>query len=81
LTRNMHIKAMTTKAIQRFLALYSILKYQTPNSKMKTHLYKSLIRPFFLHGATAWGYASNNNMKKPQTIQNKILKIICGGDR
>jgi hypothetical protein len=79
LTWNTHIKAMTSKTMQRLLALYCIFKCR--NRNRKTHLYKSVIRPILLYGAPACGYAANSNMKKPQTIQNKILRTIYTGDR
>jgi hypothetical protein len=81
LTRKAHIKAMENKAVQRFVALYSIVKSPTLNRKIKTHLYKSVIRPIPLYGAPAWGCAAISNMKKLKVIQNKILRSICDGDR
>jgi hypothetical protein len=74
LTWKAHIKAIENKAMQRFVALYAVFKSPTLNRKLKTHLYKSLIRPNLLYGAPAWGYAATSNMKRLQVIQNKIIQ-------
>jgi hypothetical protein len=66
-----HVKAMET--MHRFVALYSIFKCRTFNTKLETHLYKSLFRLILLYGAPAWGCAAANNMKNLQVIQNKII--------
>jgi hypothetical protein len=81
LTWKAHIKVMENKAVQRFVSLYPIFKPRTLNRKIRTHLYKSLIRPILLYGAPAWGYAAKSSVVKLQVIQNKILRNIDDGDR
>jgi hypothetical protein len=56
LTWKAHIKAIASKAMQRFVAVYSIFKCLTLNKKLKTCLYKSLIPPFLLYGVAACGH-------------------------
>jgi hypothetical protein len=81
LTWKAHLNAMENKAMQPFASLYSSLKCRTLNKKLKTHLYKSFIRPILLHGTPVWGYAATSNMKKLQVIQGKIFRSIYDGDR
>jgi hypothetical protein len=50
------------------------------NRKIKTHLYKSLILPILLYGASARGYAAKSTTQKLQVIQNKILWSIYDED-
>jgi hypothetical protein len=76
LTWKAHLKASKNKAMQHFVALYSIFKSRILNRKMKTHLYKSLICHILLYGASAWGYAGKSTMQKLQVVQNKILRSI-----
>jgi hypothetical protein len=64
-----HVKGIKNKAIQRFVAFYFIFRCRILNTKLKTHLYKSLIRPILLYGAPAWGYGATSNMKMLQVIQ------------
>jgi hypothetical protein len=51
LTWKAHIKSIENKAMQGFVAVYSIFKCGTLNRKLKTRLNKSLIRAILLHGA------------------------------
>jgi hypothetical protein len=64
LTLKAHIKVIESKAMQRPVVLYFIFKCRTLNRKMKTHLYKSQIRPILLYGAPTWVCAATSNMKK-----------------
>jgi hypothetical protein len=72
---------MENKATQRFVELNSIFKSHTLNRKLKTDLYKSLIRRILLCGAPAWGCAVTSSMKKLQAIRNKTIRRIYDGDR
>jgi hypothetical protein len=76
LTWKAHIKDMENKAMQRCITLS-----RTLNRKIKTHLYKSWIRPIPLHGAIAWDSAAKSTMKKLQVIENKILWSIYNWNR
>jgi hypothetical protein len=71
-----YIKAMKNTAMRRLVVLSSIFKCRTLRRKLKTHLYRSLIRPILLYGAPAWGYEATNNMKNLQVIVNKIIRSI-----
>jgi hypothetical protein len=72
---------MENKTTQSFVGLNSIFKSRTLNRKLKTNLYKSLIRPILLCGAPAWGCAVTSSMKKLQAIRNKSIWSIYDGDR
>jgi hypothetical protein len=48
--------------------------------KLKTHLYKSIIRPILLYEVPAWGYAATINTKELKFIQNEIIRRIYDGD-
>jgi hypothetical protein len=81
LTWKAHIKAIASKTMQRFVAIYSIFKCRTLDKKLKTRLYKSLIPSILLYGAPPWGYAAISNMKQLQVVQNKITWTIYDGER
>jgi hypothetical protein len=66
--RKDNIKAMESKAMLRFAALYSVFKRRTLNRNLKTHVYTSLIRLIPLYGAPKWGYETTSNMKKLEVM-------------
>ena len=41
-------------------------------------LYKQILRPTWSYGCQIWGCSRNSNLKILQTVQNKILRKICG---
>jgi hypothetical protein len=72
---------MKIKAIQRFIALYSIVKSRSFNRQIKSHLYKLQICSILQYVARAWDYAAKSAMNKLKVIQNKIIISIYDGDR
>jgi hypothetical protein len=81
LTWKAHIKTVGNKTMQHFVALHFNFKCPTLNRKLKTRLYKSLLRPILLPEVPVWGYAATSNMKKLEVVQNKTEEcrlVGCG---
>lgn len=77
LTWKEHITDKRNIAIGTYKRLYPILKAQNSLSiRNKTLIYKSYIQPILTYSSTTWGNASNSQIQRLQTIQNKILRTI-----
>ena len=51
------------------------------STQNKITIYKALIKPVLLYAASIWSSAANTHIKKMQTVQNKILRMITKADR
>ena len=72
-----HIKSVENK-IARSVGILSKLKHFFPsNSLLK--LYYAFIHSHLLYGLSIWGCTHKSYLSKLQTLQNKAVKIICGG--
>lgn len=71
---------ISTKIVAANKAMHSIYAMLNRNSrldlKIKTNLYKIVLRPIIMYAAPAWNQASNAQKKKLQTFRNRILRII-----
>lgn len=77
LSWNGHIILALKKANNQLGALYCLLNHKSKlNTSTKINIYKSMLRPILLYGASTWCNTHKTNFKKLQTFQNKILRII-----
>lgn len=73
-----HIKKKVAEGKQRLKMLFPILnKNSRINMKTSIIIYKTIIMPMITYGCPVWMSTSKTHMKKLQTFQNKILRIIC----
>jgi hypothetical protein len=74
ITWKLHIEMVTTKAYRTYMRLYSLFKSArlSTNSKLTSH--KALIR-FMTYACPAWAFAAYTRLMKPQSLQNKVLRI------
>jgi hypothetical protein len=72
-----HINRKINLAYGKLSKLFPLLNKKSSLSvKNGVLLYKSILRPLLLYACPVWGTASAGIMKKLQTFQNKILRII-----
>lgn len=76
LTFGLHINKKLNECHTRLVILYPLLN-RNSSLKMKCSLllYKSILRPILLYACPVWGTASRSQIRKIQTMQNKILRI------
>jgi len=76
LSWKIHINKKLQQAYSILTALYPLINRNTPlRHSCTTLLYKSLLRPTLTYACPVWFGASNTNIKKLQTFQNKIIRI------
>ncbi|CAD6232618.1 GSCOCG00006977001-RA-CDS, partial [Cotesia congregata] len=77
LTYVSHINKACSNAKSIKHILYPLIGHRSKLSiKNKLILYKSMIKPILLYAAPIWSSASNININKIKTIENKILRMI-----
>ena len=72
-----HITA-TEHKISRAVGIMSKLKPFLPQSAM-IKLYCALVYPHLLYGLIIWGQTFPSYLTKLSTLQNKAIKLSCGG--
>ena len=72
-----HINKKLNVAYARLSKLYPLLNRKS-SIKRETGLliYKSILRPLLLYACPIWGTAANLVLKRLQTYQNKVMRII-----
>ena len=60
------------------MGILSKLKHFFP-SNLLLKLYYAFIHPHLLYGLSIWGCTRKSYLSKLQSLQNKAVKIICGG--
>ena len=65
--------------IAKSIGVISKLKQVLPASALRT-LYYSMIHPYLLYGIVIWGSTFKTYLGKLSILQNKVLKIIAGGN-
>ena len=75
---NSHISSTVQKTRTRMYALQHLLKSPSLNLHSKKLIYLLLIRPVWQYGSVIWGSASDSQIKRVQTVQNRILRLITG---
>ena len=71
-----HIKAKCSKRLNLFRCIAGT-EYGA-DRKTLLHLYKALVLPIIEYGAIVYAGASDNTLKKVDTIQNSFLRIALG---
>ena len=71
-----HINYVVSKAIAKFINLYTLFKNKVLSQKSKIILYKSLVLPGMLYACPSWSFTCDSNISKLQVVQNKFLRII-----
>lgn len=72
-----HINKKLNLAYGKLSKLFPLLNRKSSLSgKNGVLLYKSILRPLLLYACPVWGTASAGAIKKLQTFQNKVLRII-----
>lgn len=73
----LHINKKLNLAYGRLSKLFPLLSKKSPLSvKNGILLFKTILRPLLLYACPVWGTASSSVLKKLQTFQNKVLRII-----
>ncbi|GFW76883.1 RNA-directed DNA polymerase from mobile element jockey [Trichonephila clavipes] len=75
LTYRQHTKYICDKFWTKIHLSISLIGRRSPLSH-KVLLYKQVLRPVLTYAATVWGAAAPTTIKKVQTMQNKILRIM-----
>lgn len=79
---NEQIKNLQQKVEKSKKHPVSLTKQKFPTlHKNKTHTLTQFIRPIILYSCPAWCFASHTQIKKIQTLQNKILRLIVNSPR
>lgn len=77
LTYRDHITATLQTCRQRLRALKPLLSRNSPLTLCtKRIIYLVLIRPIWEYGGQIWGGASDSQVRRVQTFQNRVLRII-----
>lgn len=72
-----HVNKKLNLAYARLSKFYPILnKRSTIKRESGLLIYKSILRPLLLYACPIWGTATNSVLKRLQTYQNKVLRII-----
>lgn len=73
-----HINNVRKKANAALALLYNLMNRRSKlSTKNKILMYKMLIRPIIIYGAPIWGNTCASNIRKLETIQSKILRMIA----
>ena len=76
LTWNHHVNEICSKLKRLFHIFYNIRNYLTEDN-IKT-IYYALVYSRIKYGITVYGQACKTKLKRIQTIQNQLLKVISG---
>ena len=76
LTFNEHVNDICNKLKRLFHIFYNIRDYLSKEN-IKT-IYYALIYSRIKYGLSVYGQASNTKMKRIQTLQNQLLKVLAG---
>lgn len=77
-----HIDEACIKSLNRMRMVYPLInKKSSLNVKNKMMIYNMCIKPVLTYAAPVWRNVAKTHIKKLQTIQNKVLKIIKGYSR
>ncbi len=77
LTFNKHVEFIINKVSNAVKCMYPLINRKSSlKTKNKILLYKVGIRPILTYGAPVFSTAAKTHLKKIQTTQNKILKMI-----
>jgi len=77
LTWNPHTRLKRTELKRRFHQTYRLLgRHSKLSLTNKLLLYKTVLRPIWTYGLELWGSAKPSNIKKIQSMQSKILRVI-----
>lgn len=77
LTFKEHIVNATNKTNKCFRALYPLLSRKSHLSVAnKSLIYTAVIRPILAYGSPIWSSAAPTHIRRPNTLQNKIIKTI-----
>lgn len=77
LTWGFHINRKINEAHTRLTKLYPIINKKSPlKIECGKIIYTSIIRPILTYGSSVWSNASDSQINKIQTFQNKVLRII-----
>ena len=74
---HVHITEIEHK-ISRAVGIMSKLKHFLPQTAM-IKLYYALVHPHLLYGLIIWGQTFPSYLTKLSTLQNKAIKLSCGG--
>lgn len=78
LTFGFHINKKLNECYTRLGMLYPVINRKSKlKLKCSILIYKSIIRPIIMYACVIWGTASETQIKKVQTFQNKVLRIAC----
>lgn len=78
LTWKAHISHLINKLRNRIHQLKFIIQGKSPLPlHLKKLIYYSTIRPVWTYSCGIWGSAANSHVKKVQTIQNRVLRLIA----
>lgn len=76
LTWKLHINSKVNQGYARLRQLYPLINRKSPlRTECTLLLYKALIRPLVTYACPVWSNSSTSNMRKIQTLQNKLLRI------
>ncbi|BES99548.1 Reverse transcriptase (RNA-dependent DNA polymerase) [Nesidiocoris tenuis] len=78
LTWNEHVSQVISKMRNRIRALKHLLSSESMSIHIKRLMYLTLIRPIWQFGCAIWSSASDSQIKRVQTLQNRVLRIITG---
>src|SRR5262249_51255497 len=77
-----HIDKKISELRLRYLELYWILNRKSRTAiHNKVLVYNQILKPIWMYGTQLWGCASNSQIKRIQTFQNKVLSDIVNAHR
>lgn len=76
LTWSSHISNTVAKIRTRVRQLAPILTSNSLTLDLKLIIYKTAIKPIWLYGAEMWNSASKSQLKRIQTTQNRVFRLI-----
>ena len=78
LTFHKHISSTLGRCRQRLRQLKPVLGAKSSMSlEMKRLVYLTIIRPIWEYGSHVWGGASDSQVRRVQTFQNRALRVIA----
>jgi hypothetical protein len=70
----LHIETVEAKAFRIFIRLYSLFKSDRLSTNIKFTIYRALVRSVITYSCPAWEFAADTQLKKPQRLQNRVLR-------